>query len=135
MKTGMNEKKRIYDMTDRELRIYKRKKRRLQECRKRMVMLFATFCLVVTCIVSFHSLVSYANDRTEEVSFKYYTGIVVHSGDSLWNLADQYIDYSQYRNKTEYIEEVCSINSLSDPSDIRAGQRIVVPYYSSEFIK
>lgn len=131
----MKEQKRIYDMTDRELRIYKRKKRKLQERRRKMVMLFAALCLVLTCMISVRTLVSHANSAEDKISFKYYTGVVVHRGDSLWNLADQYVDYSQYKDKKEYIAEVCSINSLSDPSDIRTGQRIVFPYYSSEFVK
>ena len=131
----MREQKRIYEMTDRELRTYKRKLRRQRERRRKIASVLAALCLVIACVISYRSLTTSAKTSTEEVSLKYYTGVIVKSGDSLWSIADEYIDYQQYRDKTAYIEEVCSINNLGDESDLRAGQRLVVPYYSSEFVK
>lgn len=69
------------------------------------------------------------------MKFKYYTSITVQNGETLWGIADDYIDYSQYKNKNAYISEVMSINQLDDASDIISGQKLTVPYYSSEFIK
>ena len=132
---GMREQKNIYEMTDRELRAYKRKLRRQRERRAKIVSMLAALCLIIACVISYHSLTSSAKSSSDEVSLKYYTGVIVQNGDSLWSIADKYIDYQQYRDKAAYIEEVCSINNLSDESDIRAGQRLVVPYYSSEFVK
>lgn len=128
------EQKSIYEMTDRELRAYKRSIRRQRERRRKAASIIAAIILVIVCVVSYHSLITDAKSN-DEVSLKYYTGVIVKSGDSLWSIADKYIDYNQYKNKAVYIEEVCSINGLSDESDIRAGQRLVVPYYSSEFVK
>lgn len=131
----MREQKKIYEMTDRELRAYKRRIRRQRQQRKRWFSLALALCLVMLCVISYHSLTSSAESSGETVALKYYTGITVRSGDSLWNIADEYIDYAQYKDKDAYIEEVCSINSLSDASDLRAGQYLVVPYYSSDFVK
>lgn len=131
---GTREQKSIYEMTDRELRAYKRSIRRQRERRKKVVSIIAAIVLVIVCVVSYHSLTTDAKS-SDEVSLKYYTGVIVKSGDSLWSISDEYIDYDQYKNKAAYIEEVCSINGLSDEADIRAGQRLVVPYYSSEFVK
>jgi hypothetical protein len=131
----MREQKRIYEMTDRELRAYKRKKRRQREQRRRLVSLFMAVCLIAVCVVSYHSLKTSANTDEEEINLKYYTGIIVKRGDTLWNIADEYIDYTEYKNKEAYIKEVCSINSLCEPDEIHVGQRLVVPYYSTEYVK
>lgn len=135
MGKAMTGQKRIYDMTDRELRTYKRKLRRRREQRRRIVSVLMAFCLIAMCVISYRSLTSSASDNTEEVSLKYYTGIMIESGDNLWEIADNYIDYARYKNKEAYIKEVCSINRLADSSEIYAGQRLIVPYYSVEYIK
>ena len=49
-------------------------------------------------------------------------------------LADSYIDYDYYKDKNAYIAEVQSINHIEDASSVSAGQEIVVPYYSSEYV-
>lgn len=131
----MREQKSIYEMTDRELRAYKRKIRRQRKQRRKIFSLLAAMCLIIICVISYRSLTTNAKSNTEEMALKYYTGIIVKSGDSLWSIADEYIDYEQYKDKAAYIKEVCSINRLNDASDIRAGQRLVVPYYSTEFVK
>ncbi|MCM1100486.1 MAG: LysM peptidoglycan-binding domain-containing protein [Clostridium sp.] len=131
----MREQKSIREMTDRELRTYKRDLRRRKERRRRIASFLMTICLITVCVISCHSFISKAGENTDEVSLKYYTGITVMDGDSLWSIADEYIDYEQYRSRELYIEEVCSINRLEDASGIRAGQRLIVPYYSTEFVK
>ncbi len=123
----------IYEMTDRELRAYKRELRRRKENRRRAASLMIAVFLIVICVVSYHSLKSSAKTGGEEIALKYYTGITVKNGDSLWSIADEYIDYSRYKNKEVYIEEMCSINNLGDDAGIHAGQRLVVPYYSCEY--
>lgn len=131
----MREQKNLYEMTDRELRAYKRKLRRQRQQRRKTASMLLAVCLIAICVVSYHSLTLNAKNSTEKLPLKYYTGVTVKSGESLWMLADRYIDYEQYRNKEEYIKEVCSINRLDDASAIRAGQRLVFPYYSDEFIR
>lgn len=131
----MRERKSVRDMTDRELRAYKRDLRRRKERRRRIASFLATVCLITVCVLSCRSFISRAGENSGEISLKYYTGITVMAGDSLWSIADEYIDYEQYPSRESYIEEVCSINRLEDASGIRAGQRLIVPYYSTEFVK
>ncbi|MCD7837033.1 MAG: LysM peptidoglycan-binding domain-containing protein [Lachnospiraceae bacterium] len=126
--------KRVSEMNDREYRIYKRNLRRRRDLKKKLVLFAVTFCLVIVCTVSYQAIKSGAASG-ENMNFKYYTMITVQSGDTLWSIADSYIDYSQYKNKQQYISEVVNINKLEDASDIISGQKITVPYYSSEFIK
>ncbi|MBE5883370.1 MAG: LysM peptidoglycan-binding domain-containing protein [Lachnospiraceae bacterium] len=131
----MKVQKSIYEMSDRELRAYKRRLRRQREIRRRCMMIVMTFCLIVVCAISYHSIQSNASTNSEDVNFKYYTSITVKYGESLWDIADEYIDYEEYKNKNEYIAEVQSINHLEDTDDIRYGQILIIPYFSSEFVK
>ena len=131
----MKTQKNIYEMTDRELRVYKRRLHRQRAIRRRFMMVLATICLIMVCTVSYHSIKSSASTGDEEVHFKYYTNVTVAYGDTVWTLADNYIDYSLYEDKETYLAEVKSINHLDDEMNIRAGQCLILPYYSSKFVK
>lgn len=131
----MKVQKSVYRMDDRELRLYKRQQRRKRQIQRRIFMTLATICVVVLCAVSYHGIHSMASTGNEQLKFKYYTQVTVAYGETLWNLSDDYIDYDEYKDKHEYIEEVQSINHLAEEDDIRAGQTLIVPYYSYDFIK
>ncbi len=131
----MKVQKNIYEMTDRELRIYKKRLRRQIVLRRRMMLLVLTCCFIIVGTISYNSFKSSANTGEEQLSFKYYTNITVVYGESLWEIADRYIDYSRYEDKEDYIDEVKNMNHLDADGNIKAGQSLVVPYYSYEFVK
>lgn len=126
--------KNIDTMSDRELRQYKRTLRLRRMRRNRTLVsllgLWTALCLVFICVLAFHSVRTSASD-----GFKYYTSITVESGDTLWDLADEYIDYAHYKDKNGYIAEVRSINHLNEKMDIMTGQRLIIPYYSDVYIR
>lgn len=126
---------RINEMTDREYRAYKRQCRIRRERRHKVLTFFMTVCLIVICAGSYHSIISSAKSGSDDIYFKYYTGITVAAGDTLWDIADEYIDYEQYKDKEAYIAEVRSINHISEDATIRVGQNLIVPYFSHEFVK
>lgn len=134
----MKAAKRIYDMTDRELRAYKRELRRRKALRRRWMLAgmtaVVTFCLVLIGTLSYHAIKSKASTG-QELRFKYYTAVTVQCGDTMWDIAEEYIDYGEYQDKQAYIAEVCSINHMNDDASLRAGQQLIVPYYSSDFVK
>lgn len=68
-----------------------------------------------------------------EPSYKYYTSIQIQKGDTLWNIADEYIT-DDYASMDEYMEEICAINHIL-PGDIHSGQYLTIPYYSAEYLK
>lgn len=125
----------VYYMTDSELRAYKRRMRRQRSLRNRLFTLFMTICLIAVFAVSYCSIKSSASMGRDQLQFKYYTSITVQYGETLWDISDDYIDYNQYKDKSVYIAEVQSINHLDNDTQIRAGQSLIVPYYSSEFVK
>ena len=131
----MSVQKSVYRMTDRELRLYKRQLRRKQQIRRRVFTMITTICVIVFCAVSYQGIRSLASSGEDQLKFKYYTQVTVAYGETLWDLSDDYINYDEYKNKKEYIAEVQSINHLAEEDSIRAGQTLIVPYYSYDFVK
>lgn len=82
---------------------------------------FAMFSMVMLSTI-------HAQAAPTETSYKYYTSVQIHSGDTLWDISSDYIT-SEYTDMNEYMNEVCAINHISR-DEIYAGQYIVVPYYA-----
>ncbi len=131
----MNRQMKVSEMTDREYRTYKRALRRRRAFHKKCLLVMATICLVLLGTISYQSIRSSAHTQDDVIEYKYYTNVTIGYGETLWNLADEYIDYEYYKDKNAYITEVCSINHLQSDSDIIAGQKLIVPYYSDVFVK
>lgn len=125
-------------MTEREYRAYRqyrRRVRRQREILKRCILTAMTVLLILTGTLSYRAIKSSANSGDSEVSFKYYKSITVAYGDTVWGIADDYVDYDHYKNTDAYVKEVKSINHLDENATIKAGQHLVIPYYSTEFKK
>jgi len=119
--------------SERRIRINHMKRRR--ELRKHILAFALTFVLVITCSMMFFTVKTKAQNRDEAVyyKYKYYKSITVSRGDSLWTYAAEYADEDQYDSYQNYIDEVLQMNGLSSES-ITAGQHLIVPYYSAEFV-
>lgn len=66
---------------------------------------------------------------TETKLYKMYT---IEQGDSLWSIAEEYVDYDHYDDIRDYVNEVISINDLNDKNSITAGCNLVIPYYRED---
>ena len=121
-------------MTERELRNYKRKLRRQKEIRRKIFLTILSVCIILTCVLSYGALVSNASAEDDGIFYKYFTSIEVESGDTLWTIAEEYKDENFYESTKEYVEEVIRMNNLSS-TQITAGQFIIIPYYSTEFVQ
>lgn len=113
----------------RRRRVQRLRRERLQKCLAFGLTMAAVLCMILICTVSYGSIRAQAN-----TGFKYYTGVTVESGETLWGIADRYIDYDHYEDKDSYIAEIESINHLDMEDALWAGQFLVVPYYSAEYI-
>lgn len=124
--------KNIYEMTDRELKVYRRnlklRRARRQRAFLSAITVVATICVILVCALSHNAFRSNAGH-----GFKYYTNITVGVNDTLWDIAEEYIDYEHYTNMNSYIAEVKSINHLDENCMIVAGQMLIVPYYAEEY--
>ena len=93
---------------------------------KKIVLITAIITASVLYIAIAHTGVTEA-DATN-ASTKYYTCITVNQGDTLWDIADKYMT-DEYSSRQEYIDEVVSINNLTNESSITAGTNLLIPYY------
>ncbi|MBR4580597.1 MAG: LysM peptidoglycan-binding domain-containing protein [Lachnospiraceae bacterium] len=118
-------------LEERRLNWNKRKiERRNKAIRKYSVrfLLVISFLLTVANIIFFIS--KPVNAKEEKPMIKYYTSIEVKQGETLTSIAkDHLIGYSSV---SDYIDEVKFMNSLKDVDDIRTGQKLYIPYYSTE---
>jgi hypothetical protein len=62
---------------------------------------------------------------------KYFTNVTVEEGDTLWELASEYMDEEHYDSIYEYMDELKHMNNMTS-DDIYAGQNMVVTYYKSK---
>ena len=96
---------------------------------KRLALSVLMMLMISLC---FHGITSYATSNHAERSvptYKYYKSVQIKSGDTLRKIAMTYIT-SDYNSMTDYLNEVCQINHLSD-GNLTAGSYIIVPYYST----
>ena len=61
---------------------------------------------------------------------KYYTSIRIEAGDTLWDIAGEYVQNTDM-SRQEYINEVCALNGIC-ADEIYAGEYLVVMYYGVE---
>lgn len=116
-----------------ERRILKNRIRRQREMKKNFLILMMTVCLVVTGSISVSGFRANAKDDSTEVSYKYYKSIAVNNHDTLWSIAEEYMDEEHYDSVNEYIEEVKRMNSLVNDT-IHYGEYLIIPYYDNNFV-
>lgn len=120
-------------MTEREYRHFIWKIRRQRAIRNRILFIAATICLITLMAVSYHAIVSNAETEIGNFEYKYYKNIQVEYGDSLWSIAQDYAD-DHYDDIHDYIYEVKQINHMKDEM-IREGQKLLIPYYSAQYVE
>lgn len=62
---------------------------------------------------------------------KYYKSIPIQKGDTLWSIATENMDANYYKNTSEYVKEIKTINALVSDR-VTAGNYIIIPYYSTD---
>ena len=117
-----------------EARIRSNKARRQRIVRHQYGVLLITVTMIL--FLSFFMKMSFSSDAQSDdyiPAFKYYHTVTVHSGDTVWNIASDNYDDSHYDSIDSYISEICKINNFSNPDSLKAGENIIIPYYSAEF--
>ena len=120
----------VYPMTKRELLLYRKQLNHKKVLRRRIAVGILSILLVLLFVLSFNSIMAQATEELPETTYKYFTYYTIEKGDTLWKLAEEYIDYNFYKNIQEYVSEVKEINHMTDDS-IRAGHTLVIPYFST----
>ena len=120
-----------YEIKRREIFYRQRMRNRKAELRKK-IMIVASLILMIFVMVGIFSLNSRAVGKDDQ-KFKYYTSIQLTYGDTLWSIADKYMD-ADYYDHFSYIAEVKSINHIHDENSVTAGKYLIVPYYSTDYV-
>lgn len=113
-----------------ERRIQQNRLRRQQEMKNNFRLFIVTVFLIAACSFTLSTFRSNAKNDAE-ASYKYYKSIMVSDHDTLWSIAQQYMDEAHYASVNDYINEVKYMNSLPDDS-IHYGEYLVIPYYGSD---
>lgn len=115
-----------------ERRIRNNKIRRQRELKKHFMITIVTFCMISILAITFGSSFSKAKDAyADRPVYKYFTSIMVKSGDSLYSIAYSNMS-AEFKSVENYINEIKHINSLENDT-IHVGQYLIIPYYSTEF--
>lgn len=111
-----------------ERRIRNNRRRRKREMRKNFLLIVMTICLIAACSISMSVFRSSAKDDSVKTSYKYYKSITISNNDTLWSIAEEYMDEDYYDSVNDYVDEVIRVNTL--PNDtICYGQHLIIPYY------
>ena len=118
--------------------MYERKnadaRRRQYRRQKNLMILISSLCLALALAILFGSFLSEAEAKEPEVTYyKYYANVEIQPGDTIWELAADYMDERHYESREAYIREVQELNSLADTDSIVSGQYLILPYYSTEY--
>ena len=110
-------------------KIIRNRRQRQRQLKRRLA--FSAAVLLAVLSLTGGSFAVKAQNTSAGPLYKYYTSIRVGKGDSLWSIADRHAD-GYFESKQDFLQEVIQINHLLD-SDIRQGDYLIIPYYSSEF--
>lgn len=112
-----------------ERRIRNNRIRRRREMRKNFLLFVMTLCLITATSIAVSSFRSDAKTDPSRETSKYYKSIVISDSDTLWSIAETYMDEEHYGSVPEYIREVMRINRLTNDA-IYADAHLIVPYYA-----
>lgn len=109
---------------------YSRGRRAARVRYKRKLISWIVMAFIAFGIILFGSIHIFASSTDNRPFNKYYTSVRVQDGDTVWSIADRYIDDASV-DKRDYVDEVCKLNNLTD-GQIHSGDYIVVSYYSQD---
>ena len=117
-----------------EIRIRNNRIRRQRIYRRQLSMLIGSIMIILFSIIFMKaSLNTNAQSDTYKPEFKYYTAIIVHSGDTLWDIASEHFSPEHYDDVNAYISEIAKLNKMDTDYTLKAEESLIIPYYSSEF--
>ena len=105
--------------------------RRRKAHREMMIRIKITVAATLVLLIGmflFNTLRTEATEQIPETTYKYFTYHQIEKGDTLHDLAKEYISYEFYDDLQEYIEEVKEINHMENDLII-AGNMLVLPYF------
>lgn len=101
---------------------------------KRFCTASAAVLLIILCSFGFGSFFSKAHDSFahDPMNIKYYKSIQIKAGDSIWSIAETYMD-ENYDSVYAYMDELVSLNNIdtTELDHLQEGDYLTVTYYDS----
>ena len=95
--------------------------------RKRQALFLSAFVLIFLLGIGLGTVFAHAEEPAAGHAHKYYTNVELQAGDTLWQIADTYMD-AHYADRRELLNELMELNHLTSDRLI-SGQKLIVPYY------
>lgn len=110
-------------------RLEKSLKRRLVIVRRqRFSLCILGFIAILFSVFFIHSKTDMV--KAENNNHKYFTHILVEEGDTIWDIADEYMT-AEYDSTRAYVSEVEKMNHIH-ADEITEGCYIMIPYYAEQ---
>lgn len=96
--------------------------------------MLAIIILSVAMLISFVLTGVIVHARSNDISGNctpYYTNVTVRQGETLWTIAEHYIDYGVSDSIYEYMDQLTELNHLTT-DNVYEGQNLVVVYYQHD---
>lgn len=119
------------DLYRSDIRRLRNRKKRQYQLQRNISICVVTCVLVLILSITYGNIFAQARSGDMPAACKYYTSIEVHYGETLWSIAEDYLDTGHYHDIRTYINEILQINHLSEDAFITAGQYLIIPYYST----
>ena len=117
-----------YRQKSRQLRLEARRKAEFRR-RVRLLTTVCTFALFFISIISANAVIANAGNGFDKTYEKMYTCVVVERGDTVWEIANEYV-IPGFCTVEEVVEEIGFINGLDELYSIQAGSVLMIPYYA-----
>lgn len=99
--------------------------------RQKAMLVFAFLFLAIVILSLCFSFITNADSAQTSHKYKYYTDVTVGYGETLWDIALEYMT-EEYDSPKDYIHEVQELNDIWNTNAIYTGKKLIVPYYSEE---
>ena len=109
----------------------RQRRRRVMKQRMFLALLAVVFVLTGTIVCGGMMLKAHGNAQEAPVEYTYYKSIEIHSGDTLWSIAEEYMPQS-YDDVQDYIADIKELNHLTS-DQIHDSQYLLVSYTDTEF--
>jgi cell division protein YceG involved in septum cleavage len=107
-----------------------KKMRHAQLIRRRISFGLMTVMLVMVLALTGFHMTAKATEQDTADAVKYYTSIQIEPGDSLWSIANTYMD-DHYDSINDYIKDIAKANGISIHTSLTSGEFLIIPYYIS----
>ncbi len=116
-----------YNQKTRQERLTFRRRRAFRKSMHTLVSVLVLFVMVLT-VISANAVIARAGEGYEKQYEKQYVGVLVESGDTVWDIASEQLSVG-YDTIAELVEEIGFINDLNSSYEIQSGSVLIIPYY------